>query len=246
MYNQNKYLLCLAVILTGFCGCLFDDAENESADDDNDSGNGSVPDDDTSVGQTETGPAPVTCTAPREAFQFDPNAFPTDSGPPAGVMECERESVFRHTAIACEYQYVFAECPGGNEYGCRSNDECTYGKNGICAEFWGGCECRYPCLTDSDCNEDMACLCAMRIGKGGSNRFINSTNECIWANCRTNDDCGDFRCGIAEDDCGISGLSCHTEADECISTTDCSSEGPCVYSPPDEKWGCWGATACDP
>jgi hypothetical protein len=125
-----------------------------------------------------------------------------------------------------------AGAPSNGGTGCRSDADCTEGKNGRCGNGQGiAYICTYDqCSVDSDCTGGTVCNCNPTYG-----------NACIPANCKTDADCGtgftcaatyDTTCGAYD---GIAGYYCHSAKDDCQSTCDCSN---CSWGGTEGKWIC--------
>lgn len=120
---------------------------------------------------------------------------------------------------------------------CRSDSDCTMGKNGRCGPQGriAGDICTYDeCFTDGDCAATQACFCSA------------SGNSCLNANCRTDGDCAGLGCSPTYGmSCGsfggTQGLYCHTQSDECVNDKDCTQSGAgyCAFSPQVGHWQCF-------
>ena len=88
------------------------------------------------------------------------------------------------------------------------------------------------CLTDGDCGNGDACVCASDY-YGGNTAY--HANVCVPANCHVDTDCGPGGyCSASHGYCGsFQGFYCHSKADTCVDETkDCVGCGnACVYSP---------------
>lgn len=129
---------------------------------------------------------------------------------------------------------------------CKSDADCTAGKNGRCFLNSDPCQtiCSYDhCLTDADC-ADGPCLCR-------SSSIDLAANDCLpGGNCRTDTDCGG--CEYCSPSvvpsqpvfCGSTILTyaCHTANDECLDPSDCP--GPNNYCGYDADAGRWGCAFC--
>jgi hypothetical protein len=139
--------------------------------------------------------------------------------------------------------------------GCQSDAECKKGANGHCektmvshAHFEN--RCVYDgCSTDDDCKQEDQDPLSTRLGPGpcicGQQGKVNT---CYGGNCRSDADCGsngfcspshDFACGYE----GVPGYFCHTEDDECVDDSDCSTDAgkspsECRFDPKRERWAC--------
>jgi hypothetical protein len=139
---------------------------------------------------------------------------------------------------------------GGPPGSCKSDSECTTGKNGHCAPAGGGifmCACFYDtCANDSDCTTGGPCACA-----GTPHQSVS--NGCAPAgNCKVDADCGPtgFCSPSGGSGCSdsISGYFCHVPSDECVDDDDCksSTSGPaeCRFDTTKKHWACAPLLAC--
>src|SRR5258706_8817371 len=106
---------------------------------------------------------------------------------------------------------------------CKTDQDCTNGRNGRCYTNSGGARClgnacSYDaCFGDSDCQGNVPCEC--RAGEA------HGANICVTgSNCRVDADCG--QAGF----CSRSGVSncsfayfCHAPSDECVDDADCKN-----------------------
>jgi ribosomal protein L32 len=155
------------------------------------------------------------------------------------------------------------QCAGISGMACRSDADCTAGRNGRCLLNGGRCltYCSYDeCQTDTDCPESQPCGCRSDGADTVENRCIAGSN------CRIDTDCGE--CGFcslsivrADLECLSGGLTatscdcgsyvslayhCHTMYDECADYDDCSDgkDGPgltgtyCAYTEGTMRWEC--------
>lgn len=126
---------------------------------------------------------------------------------------------------------------------CRTNAECTAGKNGRCnGNGHDGWQCTYDaCQTDTDCAGNGVCEC------GGGFRADNDV--CLESACRVDADCGTKGfCSPTLGDCGnytgTVGYFCHQPSDECVDDEDCggttgpSGKGSCRYNKMVGHWRC--------
>lgn len=129
--------------------------------------------------------------------------------------------------------------------GCKSDDQCTAGKNGRCLRTGlGFAECTYDeCVADADCGAGGFCNCR---GEGAT-----TANRCVvGSDCRTDADCGGPFCSpsLTPGGCGgtslaLQGFFCHSARDECIDNADCAGpdvpgETTCDYDKAEKKWRC--------
>lgn len=115
---------------------------------------------------------------------------------------------------ACNYD-------GGPRPACRTDADCTAGKNGRCVPTPGiACapECTYDtCFSDADCAKT-PCVC-----RGSASD--SAANVCAPGNCAVDADCGaGGYCSPSglPDRCGL-GYYCHTSSDACANNSDCPS-----------------------
>jgi hypothetical protein len=114
-----------------------------------------------------------------------------------------------------------SQCPGGAvPPECATDQDCTARPNGFC----DSCTCAYGCRTDSECSPGHVCQCSDPVGL------------CVPAACSTAQSC------LPGCDCvspsAVSGFTCQTPADECLSSSDCPSAGCgslCAPSDPDSS-----------
>jgi len=133
---------------------------------------------------------------------------------------------------------------------CRSDADCTAGKNGRCSPQGGGRmapqnQCTYDaCFVDADCAGPGKPTCTCEP----------SGNFCLPGNCRVDADCGARGyCSPSWPMCSLHGpyrpygYWCHTAKDECTNDDDCPKPdkkgyGPtptkCTYSEPLGRWTC--------
>lgn len=168
------------------------------------------------------------------------------------VVACGRPSVVpnahRSEAPKCpevprapsiEEHRLAAQLDGGDGSSrCRTDADCTQGKNGRC--IGGGHSlptCAYDrCASDTDCGPRESCNCD-----------ANEGNACLPANCHTDEDCGGRGCSPTHGETcgnmgGAVGFYCHTAHDACVNDEDCArdagSRGLCVYQPAAGHWAC--------
>lgn len=166
----------------------------------------------------------------------------------AGVEVCADTSAHRYAAVSCESEYAPPLCDT-----CNGGAGCAEGE--ICHDHWDMCFCYRPCMSDDDCDADEACLCGMHSAVSfGPYGFTNSIPRCLPADCRTDEDCGDFRCGVSLDGCGgFAGLYCHTAEDPCEGAEQCQAEAlenesfthGCNYATEDESFACMSYNYCE-
>lgn len=169
----------------------------------------------------------------------------------------------RPTAAACEVSRppttpVAADAGGDDSlYKCRSDADCTAGKEGRCTHFPPGeyHECTYAtCTGDSDCANGKICECNVPY----------VTTACLpTSDCHVDADCGPSgycsptapvtkacgKFGVAPEP---SSYACHTTADTCLDDSDCpddpkmnGSAGYCAYDATVKHWRCAISTCYD-
>lgn len=170
----------------------------------------------------------------------------------SGYEVCPNEAIHRHTQVDCNEKPVHQPCSRPDpDFGCQSDAECDEYPNGSCADVSGGCFCRYVCTTDSDCGDGNACICASRWAEGHRNESgpFGSYDPCVPAQCHTDADCGDLRCGVSIGGCWqVEGLYCHTPEDVCEGHQDCRDldlGNRCAYSPEEKRWTCVDFFNCE-
>lgn len=223
------------------------DADSD-ADSDTDSDTDSDADSDTdadadadsdadSDADTDTDPA-VTCAGSTQMLD--------SRGVWSGLVQCPDGSVDRQQAVTCDATVPLPACSssgsGAPTYpgGCETDADCTARPNGVCSEgagFYGvGCDCVYPCATDSDCNAGEMCLC------GGTLPRTDAWSECVPATCLTDADCPSGECGVALVTEGsgcpyTADLDCRTTTDQCRSDSDCAAPLQfCAFKPGPARW----------
>lgn len=131
---------------------------------------------------------------------------------------------------------------------CKSDADCTEGKNGRCFGQVGGAGCMGTfcsydqCTEDKDCPSGIPCQCRSSTSNGA--------NVCMTgSNCQVDADCGD---GGYCSPSGVSNCSmawfCHTAQDTCIDDTDCAqggNESECSFDTTAKRWRC-GQSTCLP
>jgi hypothetical protein len=86
------------------------------------------------------------------------------------------------------------------------------------------CDCIYPCLSDSECEDNQVCMCPF----GAPGRYAAM---CTDADCKVNDDCDSGECGAVYyfNGCGMTAsLQCRTQKDTCRTSSDCSDAAACA------------------
>lgn len=128
---------------------------------------------------------------------------------------------------------------------CRTNAECTKGKNGRCnGNGHDGWRCTYDaCQTDNDCTSTKGSVCQCEGG------FRADNDVCLEGGCRVDADCGaNGFCSPTLGDCGnytgTLGYFCHQPGDECVDDEDCAGAtgpigtGSCRYNKMVGHWRC--------
>jgi hypothetical protein len=120
---------------------------------------------------------------------------------------------------------------------CDSDDDCA--EDARCRD--SRCERLPECMTQSDCPDGQACLCAGAT----SDRTVVAFNQCVPADCTQQSDCGAFECAAsAARDCSgrVQGLYCQESGDACRGLDACS--GSCSRAD-DESWSCAPDPICN-
>ena len=132
---------------------------------------------------------------------------------------------------------------------CRSDADCTAGKNGRCElEALSKLVCTYDeCAADSDCSAGV-CTCRNDAHFGA--------NTCFHGDCTTDADCGSSYCSPSgttiQSNCMTTatgpvpasafGYFCHSPADECVDDSDCGPDAHfsdvCAFQSETRKWVC--------
>jgi hypothetical protein len=132
----------------------------------------------------------------------------------------------RERAVECQRRRGPGDAP--NKTGkCKSDADCTAGKNGRCVSFYGEGrvppfnQCSYDaCFLDGDCGAGSLCVCGHDAGKETGDGHV-----CVPASCRTDKDCGPAGfCSPSSALCSRGSLPhyyCHTPSDECVNDEDC-------------------------
>jgi len=173
---------------------------------------------------------------------------------PLGIERCQDGSLHRFEAVACMEEYEAPPCDTCNEVdgGCPEGEVCHF------ADSWDtGCFCMRPCVSDDDCESDQLCLCPLRgLGDAVYGSIRSSLQRCVPASCRTDADCGGYRCGVDYDDCGvIHEIRCRGPEDECEGYKDCPQfydetfdecvDPSCEFHPGLSIWQClWYEPNC--
>jgi hypothetical protein len=170
----------------------------------------------------------------------------------AGYEVCPNDSIHRHTQVDCNVKLVHAPCSRPDpDFGCQSDAECDEYPNGLCADSSEGCFCRYSCSTDDDCGAGNACICPTTWAEGHPNESgpFGAYDPCVPAQCHSDADCGDLRCGLSVGGCyQAEGLYCHTPEDMCEGHQDCQEldlGDRCAYSLDEGRWTCVDFFNCE-
>ena len=170
------------------------------------------------------------------------------SDAPTGIERCPQDIVHRYDDPACiaepEIQCSSEEGCGNVDGDCPPGEACT---DNIVGD---GCDCITPCMSDDDCDPGEICLCPFEaLAASELFHFSNGVRQCVPASCRTDADCGAYRCGIEIGECGGFEAHCHTELDECEGTNMCDGtelEPPrCDYDEESARWACDQFATCE-
>lgn len=169
----------------------------------------------------------------------------SDGGAVSGMAVCEGGAVHRY-GIACCASADPSACTAATG-ACTGDEDCSDGAGrGICTNggYLGSvCVCEYVCNVDADCGDGYACICGFGPADDPPTR-----PTCVAAGCRTDADCGEYRCGLSPaQPCAASwSLQCHTAADECVGPADCGGD-PCMFVEAQARWVCGPLSAppCD-
>lgn len=187
---------------------------------------------------------PQNLSAGKCAGGLDVNQFFGDGGTQeaiVGIEQCPDHSLHRYQAVECKGDYEESD---REDCGCPEGEICRDSGDG---EF----TCIKSCVGDEDCAADELCLCILNGTPRltGISQVSNRFQRCIPAECRTDMDCGGYRCGINFDICGrIFGAYCHEFGDECEGEHNCVGkefddsdecyEGYCEYNRYQSYWEC--------
>jgi Cys-rich repeat protein len=125
---------------------------------------------------------------------------------------------------------LFASFPAP---GCKKNEDCTKGKNGICAgTVVFGTECYYDeCTTDADCKTGTLCNC--------DNNNIGGRTSCLDSDCRVDADCGSGGYCTPNAECGyVDSFHCHHPSDACFNDRDCTMQYQRCLFDRESGWSC--------
>jgi len=166
----------------------------------------------------------------------------------AGLERCPDGQVYRPTAASCVHPLALDPC--GDPGLCM--ETCEELGAGLCNTlFTDFCACQYPCEVDGDCAPNAACLCASGVAVEGGYEGYVPFSQCVPAGCRTDADCGEFRCALSPGICGwgtLTGLFCRTPDDECAAEQDCVDAGLgnlCQFAPDQQRWVCTEQAFCE-
>lgn len=192
--------------------------------------------------------APVTSTTsvPEPIDSSEPG-IPVISSKVGWVTE-NNGNTHRASVVKCDPTNEMQACAGTeNRLSCTTDADCKEHPYGKCVTGYGQvgsyCGCQYACASDSDCNEDEACICK------GTGRLGAGHSVCAKAFCRVDGDCESKQCSLSIYNNGCSAipsLACRTKADMCKSDNDCGTQGgQCAVTRPgpDAKWEC-GRRSC--
>lgn len=168
-------------------------------------------------------------------------------GIPTGLYECDTGVVHRPEPVVCLAQpstnpvAADAGAPSASapsEGSCAADSDCTDARYGMCRSDdggpWGGLQCVYGCLSDSDCDANELCQCGAPYG------------TCAQATCTSDADCtGDALCAQVLTSVPICsaplGFACQVPEDQCNTNQDCTGGTFCVLS--ESKRHCEGSNA---
>ncbi len=156
-------------------------------------------------------------------------------------QECSREKVAGNAEVRAAKEGDVDTRPM-REGKCKTDAECTAGKNGRCSMVGGGRMPPYPacvydgCYVDADCGSKRACDCG---GSPSDGHFCEQGNCAVDADCGTNGYCSPSL-GSCGNYGGTIGNFCHTSKDDCMNDDECMDKpgGYCGYSQEAAKWQC--------
>ncbi len=141
--------------------------------------------------------------------------------PDQGFASCESGLKHRPEIVACQLALPRPgiDCGGGfDPSGCNTDSDCTEAPNGYCVSGQV-CYCTYACKTDADCADGQLCECR------------GSVSACVpAAGCKVDADCPGSICATHLTECGGTGYSCVTDADDCTTNADCKQGQQCLYN----------------
>jgi hypothetical protein len=166
------------------------------------------------------------------------NQYPCDSAEPvggqsSGLLECDNGLLVRPSAGECSSSLPRDGDVDDYQFGidqCQNDSGCAQYPNGFCRRLEEDhkATCGYGCLTDSDCQSPLICLCAELVGL------------CVEAGCSSDSECVDgYHCAYNE---ACERFACQHEDDECATDDDCD-EGRCVVAQQRRK--CAEVSECD-
>ncbi len=270
MHYEIKHICYSCAVFSILLGCAdtinsVAELDTEQSNDNDGSSKGSdivadtetvLESEDTSESDTWAGPGSGRCDQGQEAMQLkfgDPSdTWGSETLVSSGVEICPDYSAHRYESVSCisEYKPFLFLCDT-----CNGGAGCSAGKT--CISYQSNCSCYKLCMSDDDCDLGEACLCGL-VGPQNISYspygFRNSIPRCLPANCRTDADCGGYRCGISQDGCGqITGLRCHTKESMCEGASQCPSSrsgswffpSNCEYSSSNKVWECGLYSYCD-
>ncbi len=152
---------------------------------------------------------------------------------PVSGLACDGAAWHRPQAVDCG-QSQGGEGGGGGEGGsselpraagqyCLRDADCAEFEAGYCAgAVLGQLSCRSGCYTDNDCGEGAICICGSDASPTGG--------ECHPAGCATDADCPGSLCAQYDVPCRVSEFACLTEADACVSDSQCVAGFGCTIT----------------
>ena len=189
---------------------------------------------------------PIGATTPEAGAKIpDPHTTP----PVASRAPAEH----RAQAQACDRSVPPPGRPDPKAMGCKSDAECTDGKNGRCVFHPGShaaphnaCEAS-SCFVDDDCTASgkKVCRCTARGGQ---------RSECLAGNCRIDADCGRGANAFCSPSTGVDSMGacggtsayyCRTAKDTCVEDADCNDPSKsCAFQPLLGHWACVANRSC--
>lgn len=152
----------------------------------------------------------------------------------SGFVRCPDGTTTRAHAVTCDTTVAEPACGGDeSQFFCHTDTDCTEKPHGTCIHAMIAtlgapapvCSCVYPCATDADCKDNVACVCRGLAPAAGGWSMCATKN-----NCTSNEDCPSGECGfsvLAHEDCGEVSVDvvCRSPQDECRTDADCADSG---------------------